>query len=67
MKMSKFIEDFLGIRLYKYQKDLLDNMNSLCNKCPSETRSVCKAYGGYCDKWKRLKDRCGIVNYILHK
>ena len=67
MKLSEFAEKYLGIKLYTYQKKIIDKMDKLCASCPSERRSVCKAYGGHCDKMKRLTDRNNLVSYFLYK
>lgn len=67
MNVSEFVENFFGIKLLQYQKDLIDRMDEMCNKCPIETRSICKAYGGFCDRWKRLDNRNNWLSYLLSK
>ena len=67
MKISEFAEKYFGIKLYTYQKKIIDEMDKLCADCPSKRRSICRSYCGYCDKWKRLKDKSGIINFLLYK
>ena len=67
MKASEFAEKYLGIMLHEYQKYICDQMESMCNNCKHPKRFVCKTYGGYCNKWKRLKDKNNFIGFLLYK
>ena len=65
MKVSEFAEKYLGVKLRTYQKIIIDKQDNICSKC--DVRHVCKAYGGYCDKWKKLKSRENWLDLLERK